>query len=562
MPRSDRWHTRPTPTLGGIGIFLAFIIGLLASAIVYGQWEVKMGSLLAGAVLMFGLGLWDDLHPVTPPAKLVIQFLAAAIVVFFGSVIDFFPWDIANFILTFFWLVGITNAINLLDNMYGLAGGIALIAAGFLCYFFWRGGNSPLIISTLALAGSILGFLVFNFPPARIFMGDAGALFMGFTLAALAVAHRPRASDVFSVMGVPTLLFLIPIFDTSLVTITRLLRGQSPSQGGADHTSHRLIAFGLTERQAVLALYTVAVLSGLSGLVLEALDYDLSLVLIPILLIAFSLLMAYLGRLKVVSAISTTQTNITRIMTDLTYKRRVLEIILDFFLIGVCYYLAFWTAHGFQLGDQDLPLFLQSLPVALAGTYLSFFITGIYRGVWRYFGLDDLVVFTRAIIGAVILTAVPLLIFYTSSSYTFVVFFLFAVFLYLGLAVSRGSFRLLDRIYSRQLVNQKTLNILLYGADDTGEMALRWLLRNPELGYQPVGFLDNDRLTWGKRIHGVNILGSPEQIEAILENRSVEGVIFASPAQITSAEAQKLIQVCREKGIWIRVLKVELELLA
>jgi UDP-GlcNAc:undecaprenyl-phosphate GlcNAc-1-phosphate transferase len=130
--------------------------------------------------------------------------------------------SIANIILTFFWLVGITNAINLLDNMDGLASGVSLIAAGVLCYFFWRGGDDILLLLALALVGANLGFLVFNFPPAKIFMGDSGSLFLGFTLAALSIARRTQASNVFAVVGIPTLLFLLPILDTSLVTITRL----------------------------------------------------------------------------------------------------------------------------------------------------------------------------------------------------------------------------------------------------------------------------------------------------------------------------------------------------
>lgn len=560
QPRSDRWHSRPTPTLGGIGIFLAFLISLLVSFGVEREWSGFNWSLLAGSALMFGLGLLDDLRRLAPPTKLVVQFLAAAIVIFFGRVIDFFPWDIANYILTFFWLVGITNAINLLDNMDGLAGGISLIATLFLGYFFLSGSNLSLLLIALSLGGSILGFLFFNFPPAKIFMGDAGSLFLGFTLASLAVAHRPRASDVFSVMGVPLLLFLLPIFDTSLVTITRLLRGQSPSQGGTDHTSHRLIAFGLSERQAVLFMYLVALLSGVAGLTLEALDYDLSLVLIPILLITFSLLTAYLGRLKVVTSYTPTPTNISRLMADLAYKRRLLEIILDFFLIGACYYLAFWTSHGFRLESNDLSLFIHSLPVSLAGSYISFFAFGIYRGVWRYIGVDDLMLFGRATIGAVLLTAIPLLIFYSTAQYSPVIFFLYAVFLIMGLAMSRGSFRILDRIYDRQRAKAKSMNVLLYGAEDAGEIALRWLLQNPDLGYQPVGFLDDDRFNWGKRIHGVTILGGGELIESVMEDKHIDGVIFTSPVLLSTEPAQKVQEICRRKGVWVRVLKLDIAL--
>ncbi|MFQ5615074.1 MAG: MraY family glycosyltransferase, partial [Anaerolineales bacterium] len=293
-PRKDRWHKKPTPISGGVGMFFAFAGSLLFT---HGETEIRWG-LLAGSAIMFGLGFYDDLKPLTPPAKMTGQILAAAVVVFSGYTTGFFSSALPNILITIVWLVMITNAINLLDNMDGLAGGISLIAAGFISFFFWRSHSPELLLLSLAMAGAILGFLVFNFPPASIFMGDSGSLFLGFTLAALAIARTPQASNVFAVMSVPTLIFLLPILDTTLVTFTRILRGQSPVQGGRDHTSHRLVAFGLSERQAVLVLYAIALAAGVVGAAIESLDYSLSLVLIPVIVLFFALLAAYLGRLK------------------------------------------------------------------------------------------------------------------------------------------------------------------------------------------------------------------------------------------------------------------------
>lgn len=542
-------------------MFLAFALALGAAAFFNPGWNHLALSLLAGSGLMFALGLVDDLKRLTPPVKLMVQILAASAVVFFGGTINFFPWGFANSILTFFWLIGITNAINLIDNMDGLAAGIALIAAGFLAYFFFRSDAYGLLLMAMAMAGSMLGFLVFNFPPAKIFMGDSGSLFLGFTLAALAVVHRPRASEVFTVIGVPTLLFLVPIVDTTLVTITRILRGQSPAQGGTDHTSHRLIAFGLTERQAVLFLYAVGLVSGLTGALLEALDYDLSLLLGPVLLIALALVAAYLGRLKVVSSITPQPSNITRIMVDLTYKRRIFEMILDFFIIGVSYYLAFWLASGLQLDNNRLIPVLRSLPVGLVGAYGSFFVFGVYRGVWRYVGINDLVHYASGAVGAAVLTAIPLMISRSFRGFQVEIYFLFGIFLFLGLAASRLSFRLLDGLYSRQLTRNDTMSVLIYGTEDAGEMALRWILRNPELGYRPIGFIDDDPLSWGRRIHGINILGGGAELESILDSRKPDGIIITAPKLLENGQAEALLDSCHKKGIWIRMLKLDFELL-
>ncbi len=174
IPRTERWHKQPTPTLGGIGMFVAFLLALVIIWLVNSDQEIiiERWSILVGIAIMFSMGVVDDFKHISPPAKLFVQIIAATIVIFYGhNTIDFFRWPIVNILLTFFWLVGITNAINLLDNMDGLAGGVALITSGFLSIFFWRAGNTELLIFSLALAGSILGFLIFNFPARKDIYG-------------------------------------------------------------------------------------------------------------------------------------------------------------------------------------------------------------------------------------------------------------------------------------------------------------------------------------------------------------------------------------------------------
>jgi UDP-GlcNAc:undecaprenyl-phosphate GlcNAc-1-phosphate transferase len=560
-PRKDRWNKFPIPTLGGVSIFLGFTLSLVIYMVIQNGQSglVDRWNILLAAFLMFALGLFDDFRQLSPPIKFVGQILAATLVIFYGDMIIFFPWPIANIILTFLWLVGITNAINLLDNMDGLAGGVALIASGVLSYFLWRGGDAQLLAMSLSLVGAIFGFLIFNFPPAKIFMGDSGSLFLGFALASLAIARRTQASNVFAIIMVPTMLFLLPILDTALVTITRLLRGQSPVQGGTDHTSHRLIAFGLSEKQAVLALYLVALVSGIAAAALEALDYELSLLLIPIFLIIFSLITAYLARLKVVSEKPSSLGNISRIIADLTYRRRLFEIGLDLLLIGISYYLAYWTRYGLDMTELSMSLFLQSWPIALLSAYISFYIAGVYRGVWRYIGLNDLLRFAQAALVSVILTVLVIKILYGSDPFTYDVFLLYAVFLFLGLATSRSSFRILDRLYDLQKIRTKKENVLLIGAEDAGEFALRWLLRNVELGYNPVGFIDSDPLKKGRSIHGVNVLGVFDDLGKILVEKNVQGVIVSN--DVSEGDNNQLLDICRKRGVWLRVLRLEFELI-
>lgn len=581
QPREDRWHRRPTPTLGGVGIFTAFALCLLVGGLVVTPpYSLGSWAFLSGSALLFFLGLYDEFRPISPAAKLVGQILAATLVILLGYTSTFFSPKIANsliaqlpnILLTYVWLVGITNAINLLDNMDGLAGGIAFITGAVLSYFFWRTENLSLLWASLALAGSLLAFLVYNFPPAKIFMGDSGSLFVGFTLATLAIANqKQQASDVFAVLGVPTLIFLLPILDTALVTFTRLLRGQSPVQGGRDHTSHRLIAFGLNERQTLMVLYTVALVSAGMAAALESLNYWLSLALVPLLILSLALLTAYLGGLKVVKASEPSRSGqtIARLMTELTYRRRLLEVILDFGLISIAYYLAFLVRFagagnkGVMMNETRLELYLLSLPLALACSYLSFFIFGVYRGVWRYVDLGDLLRYILSALGGAALLAASLFVLgstelapWTGKISSFLLV-LFALFLFLGLAASRSSFRLLDRI-SKERSHPTGQPVLILGAGDAGEMAARWMLMNPELNYRPVGFLDEDPFIAGRQIHGVAVLGDLTQLEPVLQRRPVAGVILAG-VDAGLMDQRAIYQTCQAHGCWVRTLKLEFE---
>lgn len=597
FPRVDRWHRLPTPTMGGVAIFSAFAISLLLAVCALtwkpewlpdklldsfagGMFLIRSWGFLLGAVLVFGLGVYDDLKPLSPPAKLIGQIIAAAIVVSTGTITNFFTPRldnhlialILNILVSIVWLVGITNAINLLDNMDGLAGGISLITAILLGYLFWEMGNIGLVIVSAALVGSILSFLFYNFPPAKIFMGDSGSMFLGFTLASLAIARQPQASNVFAVLGVPTLLFLLPIIDTVLVTITRLLRGESPVRGGLDHTSHRLVAFGLKEHQVLWVLYSIALLSGVLAITFEAIGYWLSVILIPVFIIGLALVAAYLGGLKIhessaIVQISSTgsfpagQTNpIAQVMLDLTFKRRLFEVLLDFGIIFLAFYLAFITLYGIYLSELRLLLFTKALPAALSVTYLAFFLSGVYRGVWRYVGVNDFVHYLKAALGSLISTGIVVYLWYffqasgkllsPFEAYAPGVFIFYGLYLFAGLAISRSSFKILDR-FANQQPQPSDERILIYGASDLGEMALRWILMNPELHYRTIGFLDDNPLKAGRSIHGIRVLGDFKNLDQVLKELKIDGIIFTEPT-IASTTGLDVKTAVGKYGCWVR----------
>lgn len=555
LPSVERWHRQPTPYLGGV----AFFVGWLFPAYILSGAPLPSLPLFFIASQMFLLGLYDDLYRINPATKLAGQIIAATTAVFFGYSLRFFTWPPLDALLTVCWIIGLTNALNLLDNMDGLAGGIGLIAALYLAFFFWLHTDLQHALLAGALAGAVAGFLVFNVHPASIFMGDAGSLFLGSTLSLLAVHAHGYASNIFSVVAVPTLILLVPILDTTLVTLTRLLRGQPVSQGGKDHSSHRLVILGLSETKAVLLLYGMAALSGTMALLIESLSYTLSLVVIPLVTLSLALFTAYLAQVEVVAAEEGKQKvregRLPALLVSLTYKRRLLEVILDFFIISFAYYLAFVIRFDFVLIDFNMHLYLASLPLVLTATYSAFFLFGVYRGVWRYTSLEDLVRLAKGVGGGTFLAVIAILLVYRFVGYSRVVFVLYPLFLFLGVAGSRFSFRLFALFIARP--QMKGVPVLIYGAGDGGELIARECRKNPQLRYQAVGFLDDNLYKQGQKILGLPVLGGIDRLDEILERTNVQGLLISSASVLANGNAEKARMICQERGIWIRRLRLE-----
>ncbi|HWC75932.1 MAG TPA: MraY family glycosyltransferase, partial [Blastocatellia bacterium] len=295
-PRADRWHHKPAALLGGVAIFAAFMIGYLA----FGPRQILVYAVLAPATLLFISGLIDDRVQIKPYTKLVLQLIAAGIAVYLGLRL---PWttNVAlNDLFTIFWLMAVPNAINLLDNMDGLAGGISVICCVFLFITFMISGQPDEAMLAVLLGGAAGGFLVFNFNRASIFMGDCGSMFLGSMLGGTALlSSYGRSRNLTAVLLAPVLILLIPIFDTCFVTVTRKLSGRAITKGGKDHTSHRLVSLGMSERRAVVTLYTLAVVSGILALMVRILRVEEILLLIPLFALAIVFVGVYLGKVRV-----------------------------------------------------------------------------------------------------------------------------------------------------------------------------------------------------------------------------------------------------------------------
>jgi len=255
-------HTIPTPRLGGVAIFLSTLIVTLLLGERYNV--SQLAGILIGASLMSFMGFWDDRFSLSAGVKLMGQFVALALLMITNVSIRILPHPLLNLLATALWVVGITNAFNLLDNMDGLSGGIAAIAAAHFALMCAFTGQYLVGALSMAVMAACIGFLIYNWTPATIFMGDSGSLFLGFVLATIGIkVDFPQNIPIVTWM-IPILVLAVPIFDTTLVTISRLRRRLNPlTTPGVDHTSHRLTYAGLTRREAVLVLYGVAFSVGL-----------------------------------------------------------------------------------------------------------------------------------------------------------------------------------------------------------------------------------------------------------------------------------------------------------
>ncbi len=266
-PKGQRLSLDPVPLMGGLAIYGALVLALALFGLP--AHFVELGAILAGATLMALLGLWDDRRELRPGMKLVGQVAAGVVMILSGVQVRLFHVAALDWALTLFWIIGITNALNFLDNMDGLAAGVSAIAAGFFFYLAALEGQYLVGSLAAALCGAAVGFLVYNFNPASTWMGDMGSQVLGFTLAVLGIKLRFQGQPVSITWMVPVIVLALPIFDTTLVTFTRLREGRPVGQGGTDHTSHRLLKMGLSQRMVLAILYGVCVILGLAAVVVS-----------------------------------------------------------------------------------------------------------------------------------------------------------------------------------------------------------------------------------------------------------------------------------------------------
>jgi UDP-GlcNAc:undecaprenyl-phosphate GlcNAc-1-phosphate transferase len=553
-PEQTRWLVSATPLVGGIGIFAGLVAGVWV-AVVSGPLtaDEQLYGILAGATILFAAGLIDDVRSLPPFAKLASQLGAAAIVLATGTSVEIVktPWIAIP--VGVLWLVGMTNAFNLLDNMDGLAGSLAVIASVFFACDAWLQHEPRLVlVISVALGSAVLGFLPFNLRPGKralAWMGDSGSQVIGFTLAALGLASSYTvASSTVATLVLPVLVLAIPILDTTLVTIVRLLEGRPVSQGGRDHSSHRLVSLGVSETGAVVLLALVSAALGATSLAYEAFGSGriaaIGVLVSFALLIQFGSFLADIDRDKPAAR-------------AWLYTRRLAEVVVDGALIAASFLAAYLLRFNGIGTPNQRHYFLLTLPVLLFCRYIALLLFGMYAGVWRYASARDAL---RAG-SAVALSAIAALGIVTFTQggmgdFSRSVFVIDALICTLAIVAARFAERAIAHFIELARINELR-RVLIVGAGRTGRSLLRELRETP--GERVVGFVDDAPSLRGRRLQGVKVVSSLDGIAAALERLQPDIVLVTIP-NAPHDRLDALVAACAARETECRFVQREVNL--
>lgn len=535
-PSGDRWHKQPTALLGGAAIAASFLV----PAVLFLPPASPRWGIVFGALAMAVVGLVDDLRGMPPLVKLGGQAVAAGIAVAFGIRLGVIPIPWIAIPLTIFWILLIVNAVNLLDNMDGLAAGITGIASVSLLVFSFAAGDLAVGVVSACCLGATLGFLRYNFHPATIFMGDSGSLFLGFILASSSIVGtwQTPANYVFALV-VPVLILAVPLFDTTFVTFGRTLTGRPVSVGGKDHTSHRLVFLGLSEKQAVLTLYSICLLFGLLANVGQFLNILTSVILSLLVVIALVQFGIFLGGVEIPGMRSEGRAGTAG--SGRMLLNRLVEMGIDAALISMAYLAAYLLRFEGAIASHAY-LIKESMPLLITTHFVTFHYFGLYKSIWRYVGLRDVINIVKAVSVGTTATILVLLFLQRFEGYSRAVFVLHWGILILLASTARA----LVRVYreSFQGLKRGGKRLLIVGAGDGGELLLREIRNNPRMHYEPVAFIDDDVAKKGRRIHGLTVIGTRDELDHAILDHGIEEVLIAIPSA-SDIQLKDVYEKCR-----------------
>ncbi|MBI3294140.1 MAG: hypothetical protein HYZ71_05355 [Deltaproteobacteria bacterium] len=547
-PVSNRWSTRTVPLGGGIGIAFGLIVGL--------AWiDLSLFLKIGPAVfLVFALGLFDDYKGVSPGGKLVIQTIAACYVVGNGLVLPI-PWPVLSIPITVLWIVGISNAINLIDNMDGLAGGIVLIAAISLAALLTLDPtNAPYATLSLIVAGLIGGFLIHNFYPARIFMGDSGSLPLGFLLALLSARVRVAGQPNSLLLLAPiAMVLLVPIFDIVLVVVARSTASRPLMLGGRDHSSHRLVGMGLSEPRAVCVLYLIGLLGSMASLYLVNASSEVTLLVTIVVAVVSTLFGFFLLETVVYPPAPQKDPSIPTGFRAWFSGPKNLPIPMLYVVevaIDICIVTFTWTlAHVIRFNEAgELNYYrtssvIPTLPFLIAVKLSCFTLFRLYRGFWQNAqGRDAYNVFKAVTLSSLLLIAgsalstrlqdLSRIVILLDWSLTFMAI--------TGARTAIGSFR---RWFGRLAI--QPFRAALVGPPHLAPLVTEALKR--ESGINFAGVISTERAPENEAI-----LGMADRLEAVVSEKEID-ILF-----VATSDFHEQLNYLAAKGIMVRPVRLQL----
>jgi UDP-GlcNAc:undecaprenyl-phosphate/decaprenyl-phosphate GlcNAc-1-phosphate transferase len=544
FPDARMVHTGFVPRLGGLGIYAGFIAGLLLSYFLFPSDSINTHYffILLGTLLIVGIGVYDDFKGLNAPQKFLGQIIAASLVIFSGCTIDVIvnpfgpdlPLGIMGIPITYLWIIGVTNAVNLLDGLDGLAAGVSFIVSLVLITMGFVTGNITGVLFGIALAGAILGFLRYNYHPASIFMGDTGSLFLGFILATLSLKSFENSSSKIAML-LPLIALAIPIGDTAVSFFRRLNKGKHPFKPDKDHLHHRLIYLGLTHKQAVQIIYMLSFAYGLTAL-LMALNIQILGFVMLIISITFSVLgLKRLGYLEARKGKTVYGDHASFLVENelapLSIKRflhRILLGISDIITLNLSMVVFIWIRFKFGLMATTTQTFeeilsLKPLLMVTLTWLILFVLNDLYTMRWDISRFDKARRISKTILFGI-------LIFFIATwdndhiiSQSRLTIVLYAILL-IGF-VNFGRLLVIGLEKKFSILEYAPQNTLLIGATEKSRKLLKDIRKNRHLLYNVIGFVSKDGNK--ESFSDLKSLGSYDDIPEIIRSYGVMEVIIA-----------------------------------
>jgi UDP-GlcNAc:undecaprenyl-phosphate GlcNAc-1-phosphate transferase len=557
QPRAERWHADARPLYGGIGIAVGTLAG---TGLWVGVFSKETVAIAGAAIALFAVGLVDDRLSLTALAKLVATLTVGALLTYWLAALNGFRPPAWIVVAATVWFAGLSHAMNLLDNMDGLAAGVGLIAALWLVAIL----SGDLAVSSLALlvslGGALAGFLCWNVHPARLFMGDCGSLFIGAVLAGATLVPLLQPGTLTLWHGLLCgFVLLVPLFDTTFVLVLRRLAGRSATRGGTDHVSHRLVSMGFSQPVAVGSLWGLGVMGGAAAFALNGSMVAGAIAPASLLVVAVVLFGVHLARVPAYNGrdfAALAGGPIAPIVKDLTFRWRAFEVLLDLVLITVAYYAAYRLRFEDQQLEVFLPSFTTSLPIVLACTLAMFYVSGLYSRDWSAFSLDDVSAAVRAVFFGSVLSVVAVAYLFRFVRFSRGVFVIDAALLLIAVLATRASSRMFTHTAAAR--RPGTRRVLLYGAGVRGQLFVRQVLADPRWRMRPVVFLDDAPVRQHRRILDVWVAGNLDHLEGALTRFHVDEVVITSPAVGPEVEA-RVRERCKPFNVPVRRLRLEIE---